>query len=88
MHDVANKRGYVEPEMIDATIGWTLDVPSALLGIMFGVVVCVLGLRLAEYEKRQIAELPPPPVPIEEGQAIDFEFYDVLKRNDLYPPQR
>ena len=58
MHDFASKRGYIEPEMIDATIGWTLDVPSALLGIMIGVVVCVLGLRLAEYEKRQIAELP------------------------------
>ena len=88
MHDFASKRGDVESEMIDATIGWTLGVPSALLGIMIGVVVCVLGLRLAEYEKRQIAELPPPPLPIEEGQTIDFEFYDILKRNDLYPPQR
>ena len=86
--DFANKRGHVEPEAMDSSIGWALDAPSVLIGVTIGVFVCVLGLRLAEYEKRQTAELPPPPLPIEEGRAIDFEFYHLLKRNDLYPPQR
>ena len=88
MNDFANKRGHVEPEAVDSSIGWSLDAPSVLIGVTLGVFVCVLGLRLAEYEKRQTAELPPPPLPIEEGRAIDFEFYHLLKRNDLYPPQR
>ena len=61
MHDFAKKRGHIESETIEPTIGWTLDAPSVLLGIMIGVVVCVSGLRFAEYEKRKTAELSPPP---------------------------
>jgi len=63
-----------------------LDLPSALIGLIVGAGIIFFGFRMIQYYELQAvpeeftkeAELV--------SDTIKLDFYDVLKRDDLYPP--
>ena len=88
MHDFAKKQGHAEPVPMEATSGRSLDALSMFLGVVIGAFFCVVALQLLESRESQATELPDSPSPHPEKVAIEFEFYEILTRNDLHPPYR
>lgn len=63
-----------------------MDLPSALIGLIIGAGIIFFGLRVIQYYELQAV----PEEFTEEAElvsdTIKLDFYDVLKRDDLYPP--
>jgi hypothetical protein len=85
MQDFAKNTTVVDRELAQPVGEWKLDVASVLFGVLLGAIVVFAGLKAAEY--REIR-------PSNEGSAensavvesgLEFEFYEFLKRDDLYP---
>jgi hypothetical protein len=88
MTDFAKTRSTVDRVSAEHKVEWKIDPASVLLGVLLGAVVVFAGLKTAKYQEIQ----PSDEVIVEKNavaeSGIDFEFYEVLKRDDLYPPNR
>tara|TARA_B100000900_G_scaffold390345_1_gene383997 strand:+ start:615 stop:905 length:291 start_codon:yes stop_codon:yes gene_type:complete len=88
MQDFAKTRPVAERKLTHPEGEWKIDVGSVLLGVLLGAVVVFVGLKAAEYR-----EIQPSHGEVVETTAIverdiDFEFYQVLKRDELYPARQ
>jgi len=86
MQDFAKTRPIAGRELAPPVDEWRLDAGSVLFGFLLGAIVVFAGLKAAEFrEIRPLNEEISDNAVVEES-GPDFEFYDVLQRNDLYPP--
>jgi hypothetical protein len=85
MQDFAKNTTLIDRESAQPVGEWKLDAASVLFGVSLGAIVVFAGLKAAEYREIQ---------PSNEGAAensavvesgLEFEFYELLKRDDLYP---
>ena len=85
MQDFAKIKPIADRELAPHGDEWKLDAASALFGALLGAIIVFAGVKAAEYRETQpsnekIAEN----VVVEESDP-GFEFYEVLKRDGLYP---
>jgi len=87
MQDFAKTRSITGRELAPSMNEWNLDAGSVLFGVLLGAIVAFAGLKAAEYREIQSSDkrTADDNAVVEESEH-DFEFYEVLKRNDLYPP--
>lgn len=86
MQDFAKSRPVVERETALPAGEWKLDAASVLFGVLLGAIVVFAGLQAADYREMQPSnEKSVEPAAIIE-KDIDFEFYEILKRDNLYSP--
>ena len=88
MHDFANYRTDFQTESseVDNSSDWSLDFTSVTIGIILGVSVCLIGLKIAQIKANQ-AVLIESPVGLEEVEekSFVFEFYEALKSYEVLP---
>jgi len=87
MQDFAKTRPIAGRELAPLVDEWRLDAVSVLFGVLLGAIVAFAGLKAAESREIQSSdERTADDNAVVEESKHDFEFYEVLKRNDLYPP--
>jgi len=91
MHDFVNYRTDFQtanPE-VDNSSDWSLDFTSMTIGLILGVGVCLIGLKIAQIKADQAALVESPVVLEEvEEKSFVFEFYDALKSYEVLPKYR
>ena len=61
------------------TEGWTLDIPSLLIGVLLGALGVLMGMEYLDSINSQIEFIEAPAL-VEAAEApFVFEFYDILK---------
>ena len=91
MQDFANYRTdfHTESPEVDNSLDWSLDFTSMTIGIMLGVSVCLIGLKIAQIKADQAALVESPVVLEEvEEKSFVFEFYEALKSYEVLPKYR
>ena len=91
MHDFVNYRTDFQtasPE-VDNSSDWSLDFTSMTIGLILGVGVCLIGLKIAQIKADQavLIEAPAGLEEIEEKSFV-FEFYEALKNYEVLPKYR
>ena len=88
MHDFVNYRTNFQTESseVDNSSDWSLDFTSVTIGIILGVGVCLIGLKIAQIKANQ-APLVESPALLEEVEEMSFvfEFYETLKSYEVLP---
>ena len=91
MHDFVNYRTDFQtasPE-VDNSSDWPLDFTSMTIGLILGVGVCLIGLKIAQIKADQAALVESPVVLEEvEEKSFVFEFYEALKSYEVLPKYR
>ena len=88
MQDFANYRTdfHTESPEADNSLDWSLDFTSMTIGIILGVGVCLIGLKIAQIKADQAALVESPVVLEEvEEKSFVFEFYEALKSYEVLP---
>ena len=86
MQDFAKNTTVVDRELAQPVGEWKLDAVSVLFGGLLDAIVVFAGLKAADYREIQPSnEKSVEPAAIFE-RDIDFEFYEILKRDNLYSP--
>ncbi len=91
MQDFANYRTdfHTESSEADNSLDWSLDFTSMTIGIILGVGVCLIGLKIAQIKADQAALVESPVVLEEvEEKSFVFEFYEALKSYEVLPKYR
>jgi hypothetical protein len=91
MQDFANYRTdfHTESPEADNSLDWSLDFTSMTIGIILGVGVCLIGLKIAQIKADQAALVESPVVLEEvEEKSFVFEFYEALKSYEVLPKYR
>ena len=91
MQDFANYRTDFQTESPEADnpSEWSLDFTSMTIGIILGVGVCLIGLKIAQIKADQAALVESPVVLEEvEEKSFVFEFYEALKSYEVLPTYR
>ena len=91
MQDFVNYRTDFQTESPEADnpSDWSLDFTSMTIGIMLGVSVCLIGLKIAQIKADQAALVESPVVLEEvEEKSFVFEFYEALKSYEVLPKYR
>ena len=91
MQDFANYRTDFQTESLEADnpSDQSLDFTSMTIGIMLGVSVCLIGLKIAQIKADQAALIETPAVLEEvEVKSFVFEFYEALKNYEVLPKYR
>ena len=91
MQDFANYRTdfHTESPEVDNSLDWSLDFTSMTIGIILGVGVCLIGLKIAQIKADQAALIETPAVLGEvEEKSFVFEFYEALKSYEVLPKYR
>ena len=91
MKDFANYRTdfHTESPEVDNSLDWSLDFTSMTIGIMLGVSVCLIGLKIAQIKADQAALIETPAVLEEvEEKSFVFKFYEALKSYEVLPKYR
>ena len=88
MQDFVNYRTDFQSESPEAgnPSDWSLDFTSMTIGLILGVSVCLIGLKIAQIKANQ-AVLIESPVGLEEVEkkSFVFEFYEALKSYEVLP---
>ena len=88
MQDFVNYRTDFQSESLEADnpSDWSLDFTSMTIGIMLGVSVCLIGLKITHVKADQ-AVLSEAPAVLEEVEDKSFvcEFYEALKSYEVLP---
>ena len=91
MQDFVNYRADFQtgsPEA-DNPSEWSLDFTSMTIGIILGVSVCLIGLKIAQIKADQTVLIESPAVLEEvEEKSFVFEFYEALKSHEVLPRTR
>ena len=88
MQDFANYRTdfHTESPEVDNSLDWSLDFTSMTIGLILGVGVCLIGLKIAQIKADQAALVESPAVLEEvEEKSLVFEFYEALKSYEVLP---
>ena len=91
MQDFVNYRTdfHTESPEADNSLDWSLDFTSMTIGIILGVGVCLIGLKIAQIKADQAALVESPVVLEEvEEKSFVFEFYEALKSYEVLPKYR
>ena len=91
MQDFANYRTdfHTESPEVDNSLDWSLDFTSMTIGVILGVGVCLIGLKIAQIKADQAALVESPVVLEEvEEKSFVFEFYEALKSYEVLPKYR
>ena len=91
MQDFANYRTdfHTESPEADNSLDWSLDFTSMTIGVILGVGVCLIGLKIAQIKADQAALVESPVVLEEvEEKSFVFEFYEALKSYEVLPKYR
>ena len=91
MQDFANYRMdfHTESPEVDNSLDWSLDFTSMTIGLILGVGVCLIGLKIAQIKADQAALVEAPAVLEEvEEKSFVFEFYEALKSYEVLPKYR
>ncbi len=91
MQDFANYRTdfHTESPEADNSLDWSLDFTSMTIGLILGVGVCLIGLKIAQIKADQAALVESPVVLEEvEEKSFVFEFYEALKSYEVLPKYR
>ena len=91
MQDFANYRTdfHTESPEADNSLDWSLDFTSMTIGIILGVGVCLIGLKIAQIKADQAALVESPVILEEvEEKSFVFEFYEALKSYEVLPKYR
>jgi hypothetical protein len=91
MQDFVNYRTDFQSESSEADnpSDWSLDFTSMTIGVMLGVSVCLIGLKIAQIKADQAALVEAPAVLEEvEDKPFVFEFYEALKSYEVLPKYR
>ena len=86
MQDFAKVRSFQDAEIPESEADWSLDGVSVIFGALLGAIVMVAGFKIIKAEENQGYKEQKAVEVSEVSPTKDFEFYDVLKRDDLYPP--
>ena len=86
MQDFAKSRSFQDAEIPESEAEWSLDGVSVIFGALLGAIVMVAGLKIIKVEENQGYKEQKAGEVSEVNPTKDFEFYDVLKCDDLYPP--
>lgn len=86
MQDFAKSRLFQDAEIPESEAEWSLDGVSVIFGALLGAIVMVAGLKIIKVEENQGYKEQKAVEVSEVSPTKDFEFYDELKRDDLYPP--
>lgn len=86
MQDFVSYRDNNELEASEAHgAEWSPDLPSVILGLLIGVFVAIIGLKVAEYRATQTAAIEIPIVEQIEDTTLTLDFYDALKTYEVLP---
>jgi len=88
MQDFANYRTdfHTESPEVDNSLDWSLDFTSMTIGLILGVGVCLIGLKIAQTKADQAALIDTAAVLEEvEEKSFVFEFYEALKSYEVLP---
>jgi hypothetical protein len=91
MQDFVNYRTDFQSESPEAdnSSDWSLDFTSMTIGIILGVSVCLIGLKIAQIKADQTVLIESPAVLEEvEEKSFVFEFYEALKSHEVLPRTR
>ena len=91
MQDFANYRTdfHTESPEVDNSLDWSLDFTSMTIGIILGVSVCLIGLKIVQVRADQAVLIEAPAVLEEvEEKSFVFEFYEALKSYEVLPKYR
>ena len=85
MQDYVNYRTDFQTESseTDNPSDWSLDFTSMTIGIMLGVSVCLIGLKVTQIKADQAVLIESPAV-LEEVEERSFEFYEILRKGRLF----
>jgi hypothetical protein len=86
VHDFANYRNSTDlvSSRSEAT-EWSPDIPSVMMGVIFGVFVAIVGFKVAEYRAEQAVLVEVPAVEGTEDKPLVLEFYEALKDYEVLP---
>ena len=85
MQDFAKNTSVVDRELAKPLGEWQLDALSVLFGVLLGAIVVFAGLKAAEYREIQPSNEKVVETTDTVERNIDFEFYEILKRDDPFP---
>ena len=88
MQDFVNYRTDFQTESSEAdnSSDKSLDFTSMTIGIILGVSVCLIGLKIAQVKADQVVLIESPAVLEEvEEKSFVFEFYEALKSYEVLP---
>ena len=84
MQDFAKSRTFAARDSVQPVGEWKIDAGSVLFGVLLGAMVVFAGIKAGDYrEMRPSNEEPVQTTAIVENNH-EFEFYELLKRDDLY----
>ena len=86
MQDFAKSRSFHDAESQEPEADWSLDFGSVVFGALLGAIVMVAGSKVTKYDENQEYREQIADNISEISLTNEFEFYEVLKREDLYPP--
>ena len=87
MQDFANYRESPDPVASGANSAiWSPDIPSLIFGILLGVIVCLVGLKVAETKGDQAVFIETPIIVESVAEKpLEFDFYEALKSYVVLP---
>jgi len=85
MRDFAKNTSVVDRELAQPVGEWKLDAASVLFGILLGAIVVFAGFKASSREEIKPNTNVVSEDTAEEASVLRFEFYEMLKRDDLYP---
>ena len=88
MQDFAKNTSVVDRELAQPVDEWKLDSLSVLFGFLLGAIVVFAGLKAAEYREIQSSNEKVVETTATVERNIDFEFYEILTREGLYPARQ
>ena len=88
MQDFAKNTSVVDRELAQPVDEWKLDSLSVLFGFLLGAIVVFAGLKAAEYREIQSSNEKVMETTATVERNIDFEFYEILTREGLYPARQ
>ena len=85
MQDFAKTRPVFERRMFQPVGERKLDALSVLFGGLLGAIVMFVGFKASSSQETQLNPKVVSQKTAEEASVPQFEFYEMLKRDDLYP---
>lgn len=88
MQDFAKQRLTRNTELPRPQVERVLDPFSVLFGLLIGAIVMCAGIKVSEHRdtQSQVTEITEQRFSNDHG--IKIQFYEELKRDDLYPPMQ
>ena len=84
MQDFAKNRTVAARNSVQPAGEWKIDAGSVLFGVLLGAIVVFAGIKAGDYREMQPSDEEPVQTTAIVENNLEFEFYELLKRDDLY----